>query len=268
MPIGNTEGLSSPSPLDILMRVLNVGQRTGESPADAALNNQGSLMGSARANPREAAQANGPLLATLNEIINNLNPINWMGGPAGASMAHVPGTYRNIGLMRTQGTGVSSGALNPGEYLARLQQEANYPRFKELVQALVGRKQGPEFNVFRGAPLTDALLQQPLTQGTLPEATAGSLKPEVARDFAAWMGQANPNTPTQVAKMRVTPDAVVGLLPTRGAKYASEAEMVIDPRKALDIALQGGVQVRPNFTTTPPDQGLESLILDALSRGR
>jgi hypothetical protein len=268
MPIGNSEALSSPSPLDLLLRMLNVGQRTGESPIDAALNAQGSLMGSARALPREAAQNQGPLGATISDLVAALNPINWMGGPAGASAAHVPGTFRNIGLMRTQGTpGMGRGPLNPGEYLAALQKEANYPRFQELVQSLVRRKQGPEFDVFRGAPLTDALMQQPLTHGTLPEATAGSLKPEVARDFAAWMGAANPSTPTQVAKMRVTPEAVVGLLPTRGAKYSSEAEMVIDPRKALDIALQGGVQPRP-YTVTPPDKALEELLLDALSRGR
>lgn len=209
--------------------------------------------------PTESPDAEGMGTALANAL---------KGVGTGATLAHVPGTFRKIGLERVQGTpGAGRGPLNPGEYLARLQQEPNYPRFQELIQALTKRNLGPEFQVFRGAPVTDELMLQPLTKGTLPAATAGSLKPEVARDFATWMGFAKPDTATQVARITATPESVVGLLPRRGAKYASEAELIIDPRRALDIALQGGIQPKP-FSVSAPDKGLEQLLLDALTRGR
>jgi hypothetical protein len=85
------------------MRVLNVGRSTGSSPADAALNLEGSLMGSARAQPREAAQAQGPLGATINDLVNALNPINWMGGMGGASGAAIPlNAWRGAAAMQPE----------------------------------------------------------------------------------------------------------------------------------------------------------------------
>ena len=266
------------NPLDALLAALApyaqptkeflFGRPTGMSPADVELNRAGSVMGSERTGERANVRQQGPALSALTDVLNFANPVNWMGGMAGGTAAHVPGTFRKIGLARVQGTpGAGRAPLNPGEYLARLQQEANYPRFQELVQALTRRQLGPEFNVFRGAPLSDELLLRPLTQGQLPEVTAGSLKPEVARDFATWMGKALPGESTQVARITATPESVMGLLPRRGAKYASEAELIIDPRKALDIALQGGIQTKP-YTTTPPNKELEQLLLDALEVGR
>lgn len=96
------------NPLDNLMQALqSLGTGTPESAqalqqgnaADQQLNQppptehwwqpagQGSIMGSARADPRAAQAAQGPAMSTVRDLVNALNPINWMGGPAGASSA-------------------------------------------------------------------------------------------------------------------------------------------------------------------------------------
>lgn len=262
------------NPFNQLLQALSsIGQGTPQSAqalqqqqaADTQLNRMGSLMGSQRQGQLQGQQS--PLAATAAQLVNALNPIDWMGGMgAEGSLAHVPATFRNIGLQRVQGTpDLGRGPLNPAEYLQQIQAQPNYERFKQLIQMFTRKGLGEEFPVYRGAPTIDPLLQQPLTHGTLPTVTAGSLDPRIAQEFALWNAKAYPGG-TQVARMTATPESVVGLLPRRGAKYASEAEMILNPQLTKDIALQAGVKAP--LELTPPDKGLESLLLEALQRSR
>jgi len=86
---------SDVAPQGFVSRLL-YGNTLGESPADTALNRSGSIMGSAKTLPRETAARQGPGLATLSDIINSANPINWMGG-FGGSAAGVTPALRTIG---------------------------------------------------------------------------------------------------------------------------------------------------------------------------
>lgn len=58
--------------------------------ADTQLNNAGSVMGSEKAGPRADQASQGPLGATISQMLEAANPINWMGGPAGVA-ASAPG---------------------------------------------------------------------------------------------------------------------------------------------------------------------------------
>ncbi len=77
------------APQGMLSQILS-GRILGESPADEALNRAGSVMGSAKSQPREAAQRQGPALATLSAMIAGANPIDWMGGAGGAAAVGMP----------------------------------------------------------------------------------------------------------------------------------------------------------------------------------
>ncbi len=94
--------------LDNLMQALStLGQGTSpaqqqEMQADATLNRQGSLMGSAKAEPRATAAAQGPTMSTISDLVNSLNPINWMGGPAGSSAVIAPTANKTLlGLLES-----------------------------------------------------------------------------------------------------------------------------------------------------------------------
>jgi hypothetical protein len=74
---------------EILQQIL-FGKALGESPADAKLNQAGSVMGSQKTQQRESEARQGPALSTLSKGIEMANPINWMGGMGGSSAAIAP----------------------------------------------------------------------------------------------------------------------------------------------------------------------------------
>lgn len=71
------------------------GAPTGENPSDIQLNRLGSVMGSAKANPRANANRQGPALATGDKLIQSLNPIDWMGGFGGGGSGATLGPIRS-----------------------------------------------------------------------------------------------------------------------------------------------------------------------------
>jgi hypothetical protein len=75
----------------ILSEIL-FGKALGESPADADLNQAGSVMGSQKTQQRESEARQGPLLSTISKGVEFANPINWMGGMGGASSAAIAPT--------------------------------------------------------------------------------------------------------------------------------------------------------------------------------
>lgn len=72
-----------------LMQIL-FGKAMGESPADAQLNQAGSVMGSQRTQQRESETRQGPLLSTVSKAVDFANPINWMGSMGGSAAAIAP----------------------------------------------------------------------------------------------------------------------------------------------------------------------------------
>lgn len=81
----------------MLMDVL-FGKATGENPADAQLNQAGSVMGSQKTQQRQSEARQGPAMSTLNQAVNFANPINWMGGMGGASSAAIAPTGNKLML--------------------------------------------------------------------------------------------------------------------------------------------------------------------------
>lgn len=91
--------------LDNLKQALSmIGQGTPpeqqrEMQADATLNRQGSLMGNAKAEPRSNAAVQGPVMSTVRDLVNALNPIDWMGGPASTGSSAVIAPTANKTLL-------------------------------------------------------------------------------------------------------------------------------------------------------------------------
>lgn len=207
--------------------------------ADAQLNQQNSVMGSAKTDPREARAAQGPALSTIRDLVNLLNPIDWMGGMAGGgAAAHVPGTYRALGLERSG----ASGTLNPAQYLAKLQMEPNYERFKQLVQMFTKQALGESFPVARGAAQTDPLITA-IQQGSRAPVTAvthdtvGSNMFPTAERFAQSIAETS-RKPSYVAQGTATPADVAAFVPRRG-QYAGEAELILNPTAQFQPQLAG-----------------------------
>ena len=221
------------NPIEQLLKALSmVGQGTSASSqalnreltADAQLNQQGSLMGSAKTGPRAATQAQGPAMATISQLLNALGPSPIDAGNA----AHIPGTYRALGLQRT------GGDLNPAQYLMQLQQQANYPRFLELVQNMVRKNLGESFDVSRAAKQTDPLIQA-IQQGAQAPATAVTTNPGVAERFLQTYAEAS-RKPSYLAQGRATPQDIGGLVPRRNT-HGHEAELVLNPTPSFQPQL-------------------------------
>jgi hypothetical protein len=239
-----------------------------------------------------------PLVQTLNQMLTQADPINWMGGMGGISGAGVsPTAWRNLapeakaalntlletslrdpGKMlgeftkrpfRTVGIERKAGRLDPQQYIDLVKQIPGYEKFIGKTRGLVERTLGPEFDVYRGQAATDPLFQLPLTQQKLPSATAASLAPEWAKQFAEW-SLMKPETTAHIAKMKATPQAVESLLPTRLAPHAAEQEMIINPQKLKDIQLQAGMKIDPSQSITgpvmTPPSGMLQSILDQILR--
>jgi len=178
------------------MRVLNVGRSTGSSSADAALNLEGSLMGSARAQPREAAQAQGPLGATLNDVVNALNPINWMGGFGGASGA----------------------VLGPIRTAAQKQAVQGLRRFDPaLLEAVV--KSPKQFNITVPGAATDTLSGAMVAKAA-PD-TVDRLLSSLGLDIAENYGTHRQVNPV-LSQVNIHPNTLRGRAPS-GAIFGSEA---------------------------------------------
>lgn len=253
------EGLSSPTPLDLLSRVFRHKAALGESPADAELNQQGSVMGSANRNEAEVRAQRSPLQNTISDLVSALNPLDWMGGSAGGSLAHVPQTFRKIGLERVGGT------MLPDEYLAAVLAQPNAKRFLELAQGMVRRNPnlGESFPVFRGNQQTDPLLSA--LRQNLPELkpTAVTIDPGIADVFARAAAEGT-RKPAFVAKGVATPESVMGLLPRRNTPNIFEQELIIDPMKLQQrpqLAAKVDIHSGTPFYTTPrtPEGGGEPI---------
>lgn len=149
------------------------GRPTGPSPADLPLNRAGSIMGSAKAEPREAEARRGPVYSTIYDLIQTLNPMDWMGGMGGAKGAVAQG----LRLARTAKTFKPAAAvqstedpllaalrsyLQPGELsaaknrmLPALQIAPGAPRTGENL--MIGTKEGghgPLYEQLQGMPST------------------------------------------------------------------------------------------------------------------
>jgi len=172
--------------------------------------------------------------------------------------------FRAVGKLR------KTGQLQPEDYQSIISKIPGYDKFIGKTRSLVERVLGPEFSGFRGQAASDPLFQLPLTQGQLPSATAVSLRPEVAKNFAEW---AAGKEPAYAAKMSLTPESVEGLLPTRATPHSHEAELLVNPQKARDISLQGsvmsptGLSVSSNPQWGAPNQLLQSILNEVLQRG-
>ena len=143
--------------------------------------------------------------------------------PAGAVAG---GIYRTLGLER------QSGALNPAQFIAKLQQQPNYARYKQLIESSVRKHLGDKFTGYRGAAVGDPLMNV-VSKGELPAATAISTRLEKAQEFARTasdVGKAG-----RVAQGEFTPESVLSLLPKRNTSYSSEAELIVDPRWAQSL---------------------------------
>jgi len=253
------EGLSSPTPLDLLSRVFRHKAALGESPADAELNQQGSVMGSANRNEAEVRAQRSPLRNTISDLVSALNPLDWMGGSAGGSLAHVPQTFRKLGLER------ATGNLNPAEYLEAVLAQPNAKRFLELVQNQVRRNPnlGESFSVFRGKGQTDPLMAALRHNIAELHPTAVTTDPNIADFFARASAEAT-GKPAFLARGTATPESVVGLLPRRNAAHAQESELLIDPSKLLQrpqLAAKVDIDRGTPFYTTPrtPEGGGEPI---------
>lgn len=97
----NTDEFKDSYPQGLLQRLL-FGNASGESPADTALNRAGSVMGSAKTGPREQAEAQGPLMTTLMQMLQagGLDP-STMSGPSNAMLGPIARTGNKL-LDQTQ----------------------------------------------------------------------------------------------------------------------------------------------------------------------
>ena len=192
---------------------------------------------------KETAKQLAPQLGPLiDAILQGIQP--------GNIAAHVPQTYRNLGFQR------QGGALSPIDFAAKLMQEGNYPRFKQLVEAMVRRGQGKEFEAFRGFGLNDPLAKAALG-GELPPATSVTLRPSIAREF--MHKAARVDIPSVAASMKTTPESVLALLPRRGSVF-DEAELLIDPRLASSFNIMERRAAKPTADL------LQAAIQDVLAR--
>lgn len=234
------------NPLEILQRLLFERQQ-GQGPAQQQLAQQGSVM----ARPQlpqwrqNLPQTLGPTAGTAAQAGLNLvdmltkfiSPLDAMAPGGESALAHVPGTYRAIGLERSG----ASGTLNPAQYLAKLQTQPNYERFKQLVQMITRQNLGESFPVARGASQIDPLVQainagsrmpvtavtHDVTQGTAP----------TAERFAQTMAETQ-RKPTFVTQGMATPQDVAAFVPRRG-QYSGEAELILNPTAQFQPQLTG-----------------------------
>ena len=131
-----------------LMEIL-FGRATGESPADAELNRQGSLMGSQRTQQRQSEARQGPALSTLSKAVDFANPINWMGGFGGQSA--MLGPIRNA-AQRQIVKSLHRGAPDLLESLRSIPQKVHFNSEVPLSNPMAsGQKVGglatPDFNI-------------------------------------------------------------------------------------------------------------------------
>lgn len=212
-----------------------------EQAANQQLNQQNSVMGSERQGQLLGQQS--PLAATISHLVNALNPIDWMGGQGAEGMAaHVPGTYRALGLERSG----ASGSLNPAQYLAKLQMETNFKRFQELVQMFTRQGLGESFPVARGASQVDPLVQAlqagkqapvtAVTHGMQPSNITTTLPSgeklpvghfPTAERFAQSIAETS-RKPSYVMQGIATPADVAAFVPRRG-QYSRESELILQP---------------------------------------
>ena len=233
--------------------------------AEITLGKQGSLMAEGRQRPewyRKLARLGpnlGPALQTgsdlLDAILSGIGPLDALSG-GGSSLAHVPQTYRNLALQR------QGGALSPTAFAAKLMEEPNFARFKQLVERAVGKKHGSEFSTYRGFGLNDPMAKAALT-GELPPATAVSTSRDVAEDFLGDVIRAG--LPGITAEMKATPESVISLLPTRGTPYGSEAELIIDPRWIKSLRTQK-LGIKSGMPVSDPRDLIQTAINEALMR--
>lgn len=167
------------------------------------------------------------------------------GGARGAE--DLAGIFREIGLKRV------GGDIGSRQWLAQVQAQPNYERFKELSQMVVRSKLGNEFPIYRGKGQTDPIMKALLGTGELPPTVATTLNPNVARDFAITDAEKF-RKPAYIAKGKATPEAVPGLLPKRNT-HGEESELILQtdkipiPRivaKAADFGTGNVEFVRPN----------------------
>jgi hypothetical protein len=140
----------------------------------------------------------------------------------------------------------AGGLLNPAEYIQRLTEQANYPRYLQLVQNMVRRGLGGEFPVARGKAQTDPLIQ------ALQRGQGGDALPPTAVTYGnhPYPGQPYMQTaenfaqaeayktrkPTYVAQGTARPEDVAGLVPRRQA-YGEERELVLKPTEQFNPQL-------------------------------
>lgn len=224
-----------------------------EATAQSELGAGGSVMAKKRYQPGRLGVA-GDVIQGLLEMIN---PLEWMGGQG---LAHIPGTFRKLGLQRQMNV------FTPGSYLEALQAQSNYPRYKQLVENLVRRVLGGEFKAYRGTRVADPLMEEVLAAGKLPTATAASLDPKVAEEFSRITAGAE-GVPSHIARFTATPEAVLGLTPKRSSMFAREAEILLDPSRLREISLQAKVPTPPaparylsEEPLAPPDALTQELI--------
>lgn len=233
-----------------------------EAMAQRELEAEGSVMAGKRKEPGRL----GITGDVIQQMLEALNPVEWMGGPGG--LAHVPQTFRKLGFSRIEGR------LDPSGFLAALQKEANYPRYKQLVESLIRRTfKGDALKTYRGTRGGDPLLEQIMAEGKLPGATAVSLDPTIAESFAR-MTAGLERLPAHIARIEIPAEGVMGLVPRRGAgSYSAERELLINPQLARDISLQAKVSPSSKMGTmggwelplSPPESLLQQLIDKVLS---
>lgn len=233
--------------------------------AQKELERQGSVM----ARPEKPQwRKDSPLMDTVFEAIDMLasgiSPLDALSGGVG-NLAHVPQTYRNLGLQR------QGGALNPIDFAAKLMEQGNFPRFKQLVEFMTKKGLGEKFEGFRGYGLNDPMAGVAAGKG-LPPATAITTKPQVAEGFAR--DAAYGGVPSVSTKMDLTPESVLALLPRRKTPFGSESELLVDPRWAENLKTmfkinpgamrEAGSYYQPEFIAQPHSI-LDAAMADALA---
>jgi len=136
------------------------------------------------------------------------------------------GIYRQLGLER------QGGSMNPAQFIAKLQQLSNYPRYKQLVENTIRRKLGDSFTGYRGANVGDPLMNV-VSKSQLPAVTAITTHQPTAMNFAKQAADAG--KAARVAEGEFTPESVLSLLPRRNTGYGDEAELLVDPRWAQSL---------------------------------
>ena len=259
----------------------NIAQMMRDALAQRTLQQQGSVMARSE---KPQWRKESPL---IDAVLSNLDKLVALGpsvgdaltGPAAniAGLASLllggerkggqeeSGVYRDLGLLR------QGGALNPQQFAAKLMEQPNFARFKQLIEGVVRNKLGPEFTGFRGHGLNDPMAGVAVGKG-LPPATSITTKSPIAEGFAREAATAG--VPSVMTRMDLTPESVLALLPKRGSAYRGEAEMLVDPRWAENLKtlwkmnpVEPGASVIPTLISQPHSV-LDTAMEEALQKLR